>query len=224
MKVAVENAGPCRKQIKVEFTAEEIQKEYDESLAVFAKLGRVKGFRPGKAPMDMIRRMYDKQILEGLHDHLLATGFRQALKEHKLETVAEYDLQKSPLKPDAPFSFSITVEVEPDFELPAYKGIEVEAKKVEVSDDAVAQAIDRYRENAGKYEDLAAPRPVQAGEWQGKDWVILGGLQAGDRVIVDNLMKLRPGAPVAPHPPQAAPVAAPDGKSPPAASPAERKG
>ena len=170
MHVTVENTGSCRRAIKVEFTAEEVRKEYEESLAVYAKHGRVKGFRPGKAPMDMIRRMYDKQILEGLHDHLLATGFRQALKEHKLETVAEYDLQKSPLKPDAPFSFSITVEVEPEFELPAYKGIEVEAKPVEISDDAVAQAIDRYRENAGKYEDLAAPRPVQAGDMVAVDY------------------------------------------------------
>lgn len=49
--------------------------------------------------------------------------------------------------------------------------------------------------------DKVAPRPIQAGEWRGKDWVILGGLKAGDKVIVDNLMKLRPGAPVAPHPP-----------------------
>jgi len=48
-------------------------------------------------------------------------------------------------------------------------------------------------------DSKVAPRPVQAGEWRGKDWVILGGLQAGDKVIVDNLMKLRPGAPVAPH-------------------------
>lgn len=50
-------------------------------------------------------------------------------------------------------------------------------------------------------DNKVAPRPVQAGEWFGKDWVILGGLQAGDKVIVDNLMKLRPGAPVMPHKP-----------------------
>lgn len=50
-------------------------------------------------------------------------------------------------------------------------------------------------------ENKVAPRPIQAGEWLGKDWVILGGLKAGDKVIVDNLMKLRPGASVAPKDP-----------------------
>ena len=54
-------------------------------------------------------------------------------------------------------------------------------------------------------ENKVAPRPVKAGEWYGKDWVILGGLNAGDKVIVDNLIKLRPGMPVAPKDPAAAP-------------------
>ena len=171
MKVTVESTGPCRKQLKVEFSAEEIQQEYDESLAVFAKHGRVKGFRPGKAPVDMIRKMFDKQIIEGLHEHLLAKGFRQALQEHKLRTVAEYDLQKSALAAGQPFSFSLALDVEPDFELPAYKGIEVDAKKVEISDDAVTQAIDRYLENMGKYEDLAEDRPVKEGDMVAVDYV-----------------------------------------------------
>ena len=54
-------------------------------------------------------------------------------------------------------------------------------------------------------ENKVAPRPVKAGEWYGKDWVILGGLNAGDKVIVDNLIKLRPGMPVSPKEPAAAP-------------------
>ena len=170
MNVTVENAGPCRKRIKVEFSAEEIQKEYDESLAVYAKHGQVKGFRPGKAPAEMIRRMYNKQILEGLHEHLLAKGFQQALKEHKLEPVAEMDLQKSTLKAGEPFSFSLLLDVEPDFALPVYKGLEVEAKKVEITEEALTRAIDRYLENTGKYEDLTEERPVKEGDMVAVDY------------------------------------------------------
>lgn len=68
-------------------------------------------------------------------------------------------------------------------------------------------------------DNKVAPRPVQTAEWRGKDWVVTGGLQPGDRIIVDNLVKLRPGAPVAPHPPQAAPGAPAPGA--PAAKPAQ---
>lgn len=48
-------------------------------------------------------------------------------------------------------------------------------------------------------DNKAEPRPIKTGEWQGKDWVVLGGLKPGDKVIVDNLIKLRPGAPILPH-------------------------
>jgi membrane fusion protein (multidrug efflux system) len=55
----------------------------------------------------------------------------------------------------------------------------------------------------------AQPAPIQTGGWLGSDWVVTGGLKAGDQVIVDNLMKLRPGAPVAVQSPApAAPVSA----------------
>ena len=64
------------------------------------------------------------------------------------------------------------------------------------------------------------PRPVKTGQWSGKDWIITGGLKAGDKVIIDNLIKLRPGATVAPHAPGQGPGA---GAKPgaPAAAPAK---
>jgi trigger factor len=170
MNVTVENTGPCRKLLKVEFSAEEIQKEYDESLSVYAKHGRVKGFRPGRAPMEMIRRQYDKQILDGLRDHLLAKGYQQAMKEHGFDPIAEMGLEQTELKAGEPFSFSVTLEVEPQFELPAYKGLEVDAKAVDITDDAVTQAIDRYLENTGKYEDVTEDRPVAAGDMVAVDY------------------------------------------------------
>ncbi len=64
----------------------------------------------------------------------------------------------------------------------------------------------------GKNEAIV--HPVDAGEWRGKDWVIYSGLAAGDKVIVDNLIKLRPGAPVAPHPAGLPPTGAPPAAAP----------
>ncbi|PTR12545.1 hypothetical protein C8R31_1152, partial [Nitrosospira sp. Nsp2] len=55
---------------------------------------------------------------------------------------------------------------------------------------------------------------VVTGRWIGKDWVILDGLKAGDKVIVDNLIKLRPGTPVAPHPVGEIPAGSPSQSGP----------
>ncbi|MEZ0232810.1 MAG: efflux RND transporter periplasmic adaptor subunit [Methylophilaceae bacterium] len=59
----------------------------------------------------------------------------------------------------------------------------------------------------------ATVRPVIPGDWVGTNWIILDGLQAGDKVIVDNIIKLRPGAPVTPHPFGEAPAGAPAAQS-----------
>lgn len=170
MKVTVDTTGPCRKKLQVEFDAGEIQTEYDESLAVYAKHGRVKGFRPGRAPLEMIRRQYDKQILEGLREHLLAKGYQQAMKEHGFEPIAEMNLEESELKAGQPFSYSVTLDVAPQFDLPAYKGLEVDTRKVEIADEAVTEAVDRYLEGTGKYEDVTEPRPVQANDMVAVDY------------------------------------------------------
>lgn len=61
------------------------------------------------------------------------------------------------------------------------------------------------KDKSGK--EVAAVRPIQEGQWEGNNWVILDGLKTGDKVIVDNLIKIRPGAPVASHPFGAAPAA-----------------
>jgi membrane fusion protein, multidrug efflux system len=50
-------------------------------------------------------------------------------------------------------------------------------------------------------DNKVAPRPVETAGWLGNDWVVTKGIAAGDKIIIDNLMKLRPGAPVAPHAP-----------------------
>ena len=61
---------------------------------------------------------------------------------------------------------------------------------------------------------VAAVRPITVGGWFGERWSVLSGLKAGDEVITDNLIKVRPGAPLAPHAPDAAPAAAPGQEKP----------
>ncbi len=171
MNVTVETKGACRRLVKVEFSAEEIQAEYDEWLQVYQRQGKVKGFRPGKAPPELVQRIYNKEILENMRDPLVAKGYQQAVKEHHLaNSVAEMDLQLSELKAGQPFSFSVVVDLEPEFELPEYKGIEIDAKKVEIADEAVTEFIENYRMQTGKFEELTEERPVQMNDMAAVDY------------------------------------------------------
>lgn len=85
--------------------------------------------------------------------------------------------------------------------------IRIQAGKQEgvflVPQAAVMQTEQAYLVFTVGAENKVTPRPIKVGRWQGKDWIILDGLKSGDQVIIDNLIKLRPGASVAPHPPQA---------------------
>lgn len=89
-----------------------------------------------------------------------------------------------------------------------------------VPQNAVLQTAEAKLVMTVDAENKVAPRPVQTAEWRGKDWVITGGLQPGDKVIVDNLIKLRPQMPVAPHAPGVPPAGAPGAKQPDAGKPA----
>jgi membrane fusion protein (multidrug efflux system) len=87
-----------------------------------------------------------------------------------------------------------------------------------VPQTAVMQTEKGYLVFVVDADNKAALRPVQMGEWTGSNWTVMSGLNAGERVIVDNLLKVRPGAPVTPTAVTAAPAAAgADGKSAPAA-------
>lgn len=72
-------------------------------------------------------------------------------------------------------------------------------------------------------DDAATMRSIKTANWLGMNWIVVGGLKAGDAVIVDNLMKIRPGAKVQPHPPQQAAPAAPGQQPANGAPPADKK-
>jgi membrane fusion protein (multidrug efflux system) len=67
-------------------------------------------------------------------------------------------------------------------------------------------------EKSKEGKTTAAVRPIVEGGWQGNNWVVLSGLKAGEQVIADNLIKVRPGAAVAPHPLGTAPAMPADSK------------
>ena len=176
MNISIEEAAVCEKKIVVEFDEADVKKAYDSTLALFAKQAAIKGFRPGKAPRDMVVRRFGADILKYAREDLEAKGFSQCLKDNPMEIVAERDFERTGFSsPSEPYTVSLVVSVSPDVPVPDYKGLPLEARKVAVADEAVQDTIDRLRKDRGEFKDAPDGTPAQAGDLVQIDYTATSG-------------------------------------------------
>ena len=155
MNIRVETAGPCRRELHIEVPAEQVDLTFAEVTKAYASVAKIPGFRPGKAPRDLIRRRYQKEIVAEVKERLIPAAYQEAIQKEKLETVTVLDVKEKELAESHPFAFSIVLDVQPSFELPAYKGMAVEGQKVEVTDQDVDDVLKNIREQNARYEEVA---------------------------------------------------------------------
>ncbi len=164
IQVTMENAGPCRKTLTIVVPASEVDGQYQKLLGLYSRGARIPGFRPGKAPAALVERHYGKDMKSELKDYLLAFGYRKALEQEKIKPVATIDVtDESPVLAGAPFSYKVTIDLPPAFELPAYNGIPIQAEKSDVTDAQVEESIGQYRERMARFNEVK-DRPVKAGD------------------------------------------------------------
>lgn len=164
MNVQIEEISSCRRKLNIEVPSEEVSKEYNEALNAWKTHANIPGFRPGKAPMHMVKAKHHKDIVERLRDHLLPKSYREALEENKIEVVRIIDMDEDiKIKMDEPFAYSITVDVKPEIALPDYKGIALKREAVEISNEDVEQRIEDLREQRASFDDVT-DRPVAKGD------------------------------------------------------------
>ncbi|MBW7909123.1 MAG: trigger factor [Kiritimatiellae bacterium] len=163
MNIRIESSGPCRREVHVEMPAERVQSAFAEVTTSYMNAARVPGFRPGRAPRDMIRRRYQKEIVDDVKERLVPEGYQAAVKQEKISTVAVLDVREEKLEEGQPFAFSVIVDVAPDFELPGYKGISLTREIRPVTESDVDSALLEVREQQVSYAEVT-DRPVQIGD------------------------------------------------------------
>ncbi len=162
MQPILNDLGGCRRELKVEYSELEVEAKYGEVLDEYVKYGRVNGFRPGHAPEALIRRQYGKQIAKDVRDRLFGEGYRAALAKLEFVPVADIDLKEDPIEVGKPYSFALRMEIAPKPEISGYKGIALEAKKIDIADKAVDEMLDMALRQAGRYEDAAEGAAAEA--------------------------------------------------------------
>ncbi len=145
MKTTVDAVSGVEKKIRVEIPAEEVSRRIEEEFVELRKMVPLKGFRKGKAPMDMVKRLFRDSVKSEVSERLVKESLSDAIKEKDLKVLSMGEVDGGKLVEGEDFVFSATVEVVPDVEARDYKGIPVFRETVNVTDDDVAKAIERLR-------------------------------------------------------------------------------
>lgn len=157
------DTNTCQRELEIEIPAEVVEKETQRVTREFTRLARIPGFRPGKAPAELVRRRFWDDIKSEVLHSLIPSSLQNAFREGNLNPVGNPSIAELQFEPAKPLRFKASFEVLPEFTLGEFKGLSVEAAKVEVTDQDVERELERLREQAATYMPVE-DRPAEDGD------------------------------------------------------------
>jgi trigger factor len=167
MKTEVVDVSPTRKEIKIEIGAEEVRAEFERVTQEYARSATVPGFRKGNAPAGVVRTRYKKDIQGDVLKRLVPDAVEQAIEESKLQVIGQPDVHLDNEGLDKFGQEAVTlhahVEVMPEVNLGAYKGIEAARRTRPVNEEDVERVIENLREASASLQPVE-DRPSEVGD------------------------------------------------------------
>jgi trigger factor len=176
----------CKRELELEIPAENVTKATEKVARDLARVARVPGFRPGKAPVTLIRRRFAEDIQGEVVQSLVPEYLEKALGEKNLTPVTRPEVDKVDFKEGEPLRFRAVFEVLPEFELGDYKNLTVNIEAVEAGDAQVDKTIEEMRERAATFVPVEG-RPAKDGDYV---LIKLSGMPVGEGepVQADNIL------------------------------------
>lgn len=207
MKSTVKRLSQCKREIEVEIEADETLREFDRILAQYSSRAKIPGFRPGKAPRDIVKRMFYPEIKDSLFNSLVPKALKQELQSQNLKPIGAPVVNELHFKEGEPFRLKAQFEIWPEINLPEYKNIKIKKKKILVTDEEINLSLEELRINASQYVPVEG-RGVVDGDYviaevKGRDTkskkflptekvVILAGNPNNEEMLNKNLAGLKP--------------------------------
>lgn len=160
MRLEVEERSSVEKLLNIEVPPEEVDKIIEEVTAEVRKKAKLKGFREGKAPVYLVKKLFKEEIEEKGIERIIQKTLPSALEEKKLEPLLHPRVESiERLSEGEPFKYSVLVEIRPTFELKKedYLGLEVEREKDEVSDEEVEKMLEELRYSFSELKKVDEP-------------------------------------------------------------------
>jgi len=207
IKSRIADVGPCKKEMDIEVEPGPASEEFERVLGTYASRVKLPGFRAGKAPREMVKKMFFADIRSSAMDSLASDAVIETLKQYNLRPVTQPAVRSLVWEEGKPFTFKASFEVLPEFIPADYVKIRVKAKKTEVKDEEIDHTLEDLRQKAAEYVPVEG-RGVEAGDFavvelQGRDLktkklmpmekiLVLAGHAENDRALEEALTGLTP--------------------------------
>jgi trigger factor len=158
MQVSEKRISPVVMELSVEVPATIVKAEIDKAYVTLGKKAHIKGFRPGKAPRDVLTRMFAPQVQNDVANAIVNDTLPKILSDKNLTPVSQPNVEAKTVDAKLPFSFTATFEVQPEIENVKFEGFELYRPKVEVDEKLIEEQMEGLRQ---RHAALKAPDPVR---------------------------------------------------------------
>ncbi len=161
---SVEDIDEITKRLSIQVPSEMVSKEYEASLTAVARTAKIKGFRPGKVPRNIIERQMGDRVRFDVVNRLMSDALKGAYDQHKLDVVGNPDIDFKEFDISKPFDFSATVSTYPTPTIANYFNRTVKVMKKEVTEKDVEQSLERLLESKAEMKPIEDRKQAQKGD------------------------------------------------------------
>jgi len=165
MNINVESSSSLRRKITIELDQDEIGNELDRSYSELKRSVHLKGFRPGRAPRQMLERLFGDQVRSEVIQKLIKESTEKALTEHHLTPVAEPEIVTEETDLKKALRFAAVFDIRPEIEVKDYVNLKVPRQQVTVSEEEVDSAMQRLRERLAPLKKVEDRTRVEPGDF-----------------------------------------------------------
>jgi len=170
MKIEIENLQGHFKKLNIEVPAEKVAAKINDVYRAIQRNAELKGFRKGKAPIDVIKKAYAGNAESQIIREIVEEAFGHAIREHQLTPVSTPQVDVETLLENLPFKFTLTFENQPPVDLKEYATFKTEKPKFEASSEDLTKALDGIRTQLATFDDVAPGTTVTKGHFVQLDY------------------------------------------------------
>jgi trigger factor len=173
MQSEIREISPVLMEVTVEVPWDRIEKDLNDTYREIGKTARVRGFRPGKVPKNVLKQVYGRQAAAQVTGTLIEQGLMHAVQEHELHIVAQPEMEEAPrLEQGKPLTFKAKLEVRPKIDEVTMEGLEAWQKPIEVLDEDIDAEIERLRRQHAEIQAPDPARPAKLGDLLTIDYTV----------------------------------------------------